>query len=161
MLVVVPWALSDVVSGSPKVFDPFVTGARFAAEYRNWYWEYKKGGKSDNSIILSTSTQNYPMKSDQISDQPKIDGGNNFGRFARTGVMDTYISQIFSEKLVGIPLVSWQRFLAIFTEGNTLDEATITLERWASAVSEDTALSAEVKGTISRKLREIAELLEQ
>lgn len=35
LLVVVPWALDKVVSGSPQVFTPFVIGARHAADYRN------------------------------------------------------------------------------------------------------------------------------
>jgi hypothetical protein len=32
LLVVVPWALSNVISGRPRVFDPYVIGAREAAE---------------------------------------------------------------------------------------------------------------------------------
>ena len=35
LLVVVPWALANVISGSPVLFEPFVMGARHAAEYRN------------------------------------------------------------------------------------------------------------------------------
>lgn len=38
MLMVVPWALSDVISGSPQVFAPFVMSARYAAAYRNYHW---------------------------------------------------------------------------------------------------------------------------
>lgn len=35
LLVVFPWALSSVVSGSPQLFQPYVVSARFAAAYRN------------------------------------------------------------------------------------------------------------------------------
>jgi len=45
LLVVVPWALSHVISGAPIVFEPFAMSARHAAEYRNWYWKYKCRGQ--------------------------------------------------------------------------------------------------------------------
>ncbi len=35
LLMVVPWVLSNVISGSPQVFTPFALSARFAAKYRN------------------------------------------------------------------------------------------------------------------------------
>jgi hypothetical protein len=116
LLTVVPWALSNVISGSPRVFSPFVIGARHAAEYRNWHWQHAKSGKGDNFIKLSRVTDHYPTESDMIADDPASDKGKNFGRLARTGVMDEYIGDLFDEKLAGIPIIAWQRFLSIFTE---------------------------------------------
>jgi hypothetical protein len=52
-----------------------------------------------------------------ISDIANSDKGDNFGRYARTGAMDAYIAQIFSEHLSGIPLASWQKFLKDSTRG--------------------------------------------
>jgi len=37
LLVVFPWALTNVVSGSPFLYAPYVRTARFAAEYRNYH----------------------------------------------------------------------------------------------------------------------------
>ena len=39
LLVVVPWALSNVIGGSPRAFPPYVESARYAAEYRNYHWQ--------------------------------------------------------------------------------------------------------------------------
>ena len=38
LLVVVPWHLRNVLSGEPVVYDPYIEQARYAAEYRNWWW---------------------------------------------------------------------------------------------------------------------------
>ena len=118
LLVVYPWALSHVISGSPRLFQPYVVGARYAADYRNWYWQYEKGGGS-GEIEVSAVTHFYPLKSDKIADQAKHDQGGNFGRFARTGLMDAYMAQLFREELAGIPLDAWQKFLSRFATPDT------------------------------------------
>ena len=112
LLVVVPWALSRAVSGSPKVFTPFVVGARYAAEMRNWYWKNRTDANTD--IVLSSVTTHYPTKGEQISDKPADDGGGNFGRVARTKIMKSYIKELMKERLLGIPLAEWQGFLERF-----------------------------------------------
>lgn len=61
LLVVYPWALAEVVSGSPQLYAPFVIGARYAAEYRNWIWQYGMKSKANKTITLSTSTAFYPI----------------------------------------------------------------------------------------------------
>ena len=113
LLVVVPWALSRAVSGSPKVFTPFVAGARYAAEMRNWYWKTRSAEANPN-IALSSVTSHYPTKGDQISDRPEDDAGGNFGRVARTKIMSGYIDELMKERLLGIPLAEWQKFLKRF-----------------------------------------------
>ena len=158
LLVVVPWALSKVISGSPQVFTPYVIGARQAAEYRNWYWEHAKGGAGDNSIINSTANAYYPTKSDAISDRAASDGGGNFGRFARTKVMDSYIKELFDDRLAGIPLSAWQKFLSLFTENQTTDEVLRKLETFSGGVALS-ALTEEAQRAIRDKLFEIGEIL--
>jgi hypothetical protein len=39
LLLVIPWILSDVISGTPKVLQPYTELALYAAEYRNFYWQ--------------------------------------------------------------------------------------------------------------------------
>lgn len=161
ILVVVPWALSNVVSGSPRVFEPFVIGAKYAAEYRNWYWEHGKGGKGDNTITLSTATTYYPAKSEMISDRPISDRGGNFGRLARAGVMDKYISDLFEQKLAGIPLSAWQRFLSLFTERRSSEDLARDVDRMAAALarSADPSLNEEDRQALQARFREISEII--
>lgn len=110
LLAVFPWALSGVVSGSPILFGPFVAGARFLAEYRNYHWQHLMSARSSKAITLSKATSHYPKKGDEIEDRPVADQGRNFGRLARTGLMDAYMTDLFQERLSGIPLDDWQEF---------------------------------------------------
>jgi hypothetical protein len=110
MIVVVPWLLSNVVAGSPKVFAPFVESAKYAADYRNHHWTYVRESKSDPSIVSPAGVNPYPPKSAPISDKPASDSGNNFGRIARTGLLDAFIKQTSQEMVLGIPAELWQRF---------------------------------------------------
>lgn len=160
LLVVYPWALSNVISGSPILFEPYVAGARFAAEYRNWYWRYKKDGKGKNDITISSSTNFYPTKSAPISDEAISDKGGNFGRFARTGLMDKYISKLVREELSGIPVNAWQSFLSIFSDGWSEEKVTRVLDQIALQFSQrKSALSPEAISQIKLCLQEIADLL--
>lgn len=160
LLVVVPWALSNVISGSPRIFKPFVLGAKYAAEYRNWYWEHAKGGAGDNSIAVSSVATHYPTKSDMISDRPASDSGGNFGRVARTRIMDDYRKELFADKLAGIPLEHWIRFLALFTENNAEEAVARGLERLARAITAgDRKLSDADRASVKRKLQELAALI--
>lgn len=157
LLVVVPWTLSKVVSGSPIVFQPFLIEARYAAQYRNWHWEFERTSSTDKSINLSAVSQHYPTKSDTISDRPTYDAGGNFGRFARTGLMDGYMAQLFDERLTGIPLSAWQRFLSIFTESSSAEEIERSLQRIAELFA--AGQSGESASLIQEKLGEIASLI--
>lgn len=91
LLVVVPWVLSNVISGSPIVYDVFVEMARYAAEQRNYYWEHERQTDDDRTIILARDIRPYPLKKDKISDKASYDSGGNFGRLARYGVMNEYV----------------------------------------------------------------------
>lgn len=116
LIVVVPWALSNVISGSPQVFQPYVESAKYAAEYRNHYWQHKRQTETDTTIVFPTNISPYPKKSDQIADKPASDSGGNFGRFARTGIMDAYLAQIKETPLCGISAQYWLDFFSIFKD---------------------------------------------
>ena len=110
MIVVVPWALSNVLSGTPVAFSPFIESARYAAEYRNHYWQHVRTTRSDPSVILAEGVSPYPVKNDRIADKPASDSGNNFGRIARYGIMEEYISAMRETPIRGIPARDWWRF---------------------------------------------------
>ena len=120
LLAVIPWALSNVLSGTPTTFRPFVTSAKYAAEHRNHWWTYvrvPKNPKDDRSIQTPTDIQPYPAsKTSQIADKPAKDGGTNFGRLARTGLMDAYIPQTLDLRLSGIRAEDWIAFLRKFNQ---------------------------------------------
>jgi hypothetical protein len=173
LIVIFPWALGNVVSGSPRLFAPYIESARYAAEYRNWHWEWKRvikprknGSLPSRAITLSTVTSPYPLlKSDEISDRPEYDGGDNFGRLARTNLTKEYIEGaggvggIMRQTLAGIPLWAWQELFKPFAE--TAHEAAISkaVQRVAkklSAAGGDSAASADV---IAENLLAIADVL--
>ena len=157
LLVVVPWALSQVISGSPQVFAPYVIGARQAAEYRNWYWEHTRGGQNKNrGVEMSAATNQYPKKSDPISDKPKSDSGKNFGRIARSGVMEDYVKERLDDTLAGIPLWAWQKFLLLFTEGQTTEKIQVGLEKLKARVGK---IPNDRRSNMAVILREVAEIM--
>lgn len=129
LVVIVPWLLSQVVSGRPKLLKPFVENARYVAAWRNYYWQFNRGTTGDRTIIVPEDVRPYPRKSDAINDRPVSDSGNNFGRIARTGIMDKYIEEIYSERVAGIEIRHWLRFVKIFSEGRARDEIEREFER--------------------------------
>lgn len=111
LLVVVPWALSEVISGRPLMFAPFIESARYVAEYRNHWWEHVRKSKgTENGVVIPYDAKPYPGKADKIADNPQSDSGGNFGRIARTGLMDAYIVGIKQLPLSGVPIEKWLGF---------------------------------------------------
>ena len=140
LLVVVPWVLDNVISGSPILFEPFVESARFAAAHRNHHWQYVRQTRLDTGIKEPAGIQPYPRKSDSILDRPRSDGGGNFGRLARTGMMDTYMRKLADVQLCGINSVYWRDFLRTFQEGTTDQQARAALDRLRRKVDDTTNL---------------------
>lgn len=129
LIVVVPWVLSNVISGSPAVFKPFIEFAKTAAEYRNHHWQNVRSTQLDSRIEVPPGIKPYPSKSDRILDKPVADKGGNFGRLARTGLMDSYIKDLDDEPLCGIKIVFWRDFLRTFQQSSTDDQVRTALER--------------------------------
>jgi len=116
LIVVVPWALSNVISGSPMIFSPYVECARYAADYRNYHWQHLREAKDATGIKQPTGVHPYPRKSDRIADLPTSDRGGNFGRYARTGLMDEYLARAKAELLAGIRAEYWLSFFKLFQD---------------------------------------------
>ena len=116
LIAVVPWALSNVLSGMPVTYKPFVVQAKYAAKYRNYWWANVRRTTTDTSIAIPEGVNPYPAKSDPVTDRPVRDGGGNFGRLARIGIMDEYIAEMLGLPLSGIPAKSWIEFLKQFEQ---------------------------------------------
>ena len=110
LLAVVPWHLSNVMSSVPRVDSPGLWSARHAAEYRNYWWQHVRDTKADRSIISPEVEAPYRQRSN-TSDKPAYDGGGNFGRIARVGIMNDWTRDILSRPLAGIPARHWIEFL--------------------------------------------------
>ena len=113
LLVVMPWVLSNVLSGSPVIFSPFVETALYCAQQRNYYWQYERAAESNSTIHVPDDVGPYPLKSDQISDKPAHDGGGNFGRIARYGIMNEYIERMKATRIRGVRVSDWLKFLEL------------------------------------------------
>lgn len=137
LLVVYPWVLSDVVAGSPKLLRPFVGEAKYAAELRNHYWQTmrtERGG--DAGITTATHQAPYPAKSDPCSDRANDDGGGNFGRVARYGLLDEFVASTKKQEISGIPVLAWLTFFKIFSDNaRNLDTVVTTIENALSRYS--------------------------
>jgi hypothetical protein len=131
LLVVYPWVLSDVVAGSPKLLRPFVGEARYAAELRNYYWQTMRAERGGNGNITPATHQTpYPaVKTDQCSDRANDDGGGNFGRIARYGLLDDFVKSTEKQEVSGIPVRAWLTFFKIFSDNaRNLDTVVTTIE---------------------------------
>lgn len=129
LIVVVPWVLGNVISGSPILFEPFVELASYAADYRNYHWQYIRQTNQETRIETPAGVGPYPSKADQILDRPHADGGRNFGRLARTGLMDSYMQKLDDVQLCGIKTDYWRQFLKVFQESTSDANARAALER--------------------------------
>lgn len=128
LIAVVPWALSQVISGSPVILTPYVIEARYAAAYRNYYWQRLRQAKSNSAIRKPTNATPYPAKADEVADRPESDSGGNFGRLARTGIMDDYIVQVKQELLGGIQIQHWMAFFSSFREARRDEDVQEAIE---------------------------------
>lgn len=112
LFVVVPWALSNVLSGNPVVFEPYIETARFIAEYRNYWWQHVRSANSDITINPPSRVVPYPAPKTLMNDVPTSDSGNNFGRIARIklGEFDDWVARFNQVSLLGINVREWRRF---------------------------------------------------
>ena len=159
MIVVVPWVLGNVISGSPVLFEPFVESARYAASYRNFHWQRIRNTKHSTEIESPSGVAPYPSKSDQILDQPRADGGGNFGRLARTGMMDEYMGKLAHVQLCGISALYWREFLKTFQESTADAEARSALERLRQRVQKAVDTPSERAQAALVIVRELERLL--
>lgn len=117
LIAVVPWYLSNVLSGVPTVLPPWVYSAREAAEYRNHWWKDIRITTADPGIIHPPHpVRPYPGKSDHVVDKPVSDRGGNFGRLARTGLMDDFLQASRRRLIAGIAAEHWIQFFKIYSE---------------------------------------------
>lgn len=159
LIVVVPWVLSNVISGVPMLFEPYIESAKYAAEYRNFHWQQVRQTKLNVDISIPEAVSPYPSKSTQISDRPASDAGGNFGRIARTGIMDDYMKKLNEVLLCGVKCEHWRRFLKIFQEGTTDESAKMELERFRGQVQHSLDIPSSRADAVLRILLDLESFL--
>jgi oligoendopeptidase F len=64
------------------------------------------------------------------------DAGGNFGRFARTGLMDAYLESAKSQFLCGVAARHWLAFFKTFQEHTTIEAVERELHRLSRRLGE-------------------------
>jgi len=153
LLVVVPWHLSNVLSGTPRVYKPYIEQARYVAERRNYFWQYERVAKASKVIAPpAVAVTAYPLPKTQMSDKPESDSGNNFGRIARTpGLMADFTNETLDIRVSGIPTRDWLKFFKRYSEDR--DPALVSAELEALLTN-----SPEAKADAERVMALVREL---
>ena len=118
LIVCCPWALSNILSGRPLIYEPYIEQAKYAADMRTYYWQHRKrASESRSNEIIQPETQPYPRPGTKYVDNPKSDSGNNFGRLARVpNLMEAWVEKALDLKLSGIEARYWIAFFSAFAE---------------------------------------------
>ena len=161
LLVVFPWMLDEILSGAPRLLRPFVTEARFAALHRNHYWQVTRGAQGLAVTLIAADHQSpYPSKANKFNDTVAVDSGGNFGRVARSGIMQDFISSMMTQPAAGIPLGAWQRFVKIFADGTSADAVQMRLQQVASSHAELISSSLEASEAFDQFVASLKRLLD-
>ncbi len=146
LIVVFPWSLSNVISGTPILEAPFIEQAKYAADMRTHYWETR--GESAQQVE-HPATHPYPAPGSAYSDIVHNDRGGNFGRIARiAGLMDDWVRDAMQTSLAGIEARWWVRFFKLFDERGDEETIRMKFERIATQVGHDSAWVEEVVGHV-------------
>jgi len=122
LLVIIPWLLSEVIAGTPRLLLPYVETARYAAEYRNYYWQKSRIERNEPFDIRKPPANKrhpYPSSKQEASDEAEKDKGSNFGRIARAGILDEYVTSIRRQDYLGIKIAHWITFFKSVSENST------------------------------------------
>ncbi len=157
LLVIVPWILSDVISGVPGLLRPYVELARYAAEYRNYHWQKVRIEQGKSSVIRQPQASHpYPKSKQEAVDEAEDDKGGNFGRIARAGVLDDYVRSIKEQSYSGVKIMHWIAFFKAVAETRSDSE----IERRLSAIRRQVR-EQDVTDPFQQTLLEIVERLER
>lgn len=111
LLVVIPWTLDNATTGTPEIHEPYITSAKGASKHVDYYWKQERNSCKDTGIQRPNNVTPYPENSDKIHDIPNYENGGNYGRVARSGMMDNYIEKMLLKKISGKDIQCWIDFL--------------------------------------------------
>ncbi len=137
LLVVVPWHLKNVLAGVPVVYEPYIEQARYAAEYRNHYWQHQRTNTPPERRGITPPAGHiaaYMPPKTKISDKATHDSGGNFGRVARVhGLMDAYTERMLQIRVSGVEAGHWVNFFKAYADSRGRDDVEQKLDRLLGA----------------------------
>jgi hypothetical protein len=137
LLVVVPWHLKNVLSGVPVVYEPFIEQARYAADYRNYYWQHQRASTASGKrgiIPPAGPISPYMPPKVKISDKATHDSGGNFGRVARVhGLMSDWTERMLQTRVSGVEAGHWVNFFKAYADSRGREEVEEKLDRLLGA----------------------------
>lgn len=158
LIMIVPWRLSNVMSGTPVAGEPWIESARYAAELRNHWWEHLRKTTAPRGIRRPAGIRPYPTKDMTILDVPEHDGGGNFGRLSRvTGLTADFVASATAQEALGIPIDHWINFLKLHSDSSDPELVTANLLRELTASARVRA--EEDASQVLSHLSELARLL--
>jgi len=164
LLVIIPWLLSEVISGTPNLLTPYRELAKYAAEYRNYYWQNSRM-ESDQSIVIYRPAQEirrpYPSSKEEASDEAEEDKGGNFGRIARSGILDDYIVEIKAQNYLGVKIDHWIKFFKATSETSTDVQIERKIERLKTQIQTEPTSFEDEKSEYRTMFLEVIEQLEK
>jgi len=164
ILVVIPWLLSEVISGTPKLLPPYKELAKYAAEYRNYYWQKSRIESNENPNIHRPPQENmhpYPDSKREASDEAEEDKGGNFGRVARAGIIDDYTANIKSQDYLGVKIAHWIQFFKAISETSTDLQIDKKIQRLKAQIQSEPSSFDEGKSEYQAAYLEVIEQLEE
>ena len=159
LVVVVPWHLKNVLSGVPIVYEPYIEQARYVAEFRNYWWQNIRESKADRTIKPGPEvTGPYPPPKSRVNDEAVRDGGHNFGRVARIGVMDAFVEELLGKRVSGVEARHWVLFFKTYAETADPDAITkrLTVELEKRIATESAELAERVDKIVQELLATLA-----
>jgi hypothetical protein len=127
LICVVPWYLDNAICGEAKVATPWIEQARYAAEWRDHWWQHLRKGNDapeERAIRQPEGAAPYPSKTEPANARPVKDGGGNFGRLPRCKpLMDEFTASTLEQEILGIPARDWVDFP--LTHANGSDPKTV------------------------------------
>lgn len=158
LMVVVPWRLSNVLSGVPLVYEPFIEQAQYAADLRNHYWNHLRGKDAVPGVTSPDTARPYAPPKTKVSDKPVSDSGGNFGRVARVpGLMKEYCARLLETRVAGIDAKHWVSFFKTYSDNADSANVDAAIQRAMKAAGKTLdAERAQELGTLLRRLGDLA-----
>lgn len=100
------------------------------------------GERSRGDYSSSLDIHPYPDSKQEASDQAIDDKGSNFGRIARAGLLDNYITKLKSLDYLGVKIAHWVEFFKAISETSTDIEIKHRINRLRKKILTETGISA-------------------
>lgn len=161
LLCCVPWGLSNVLSGKPVAYTPYVEQAKYAADMRTYYWNHRSGKDENRDCTINhPDTSPYPQPGSAYADDPTQDKGGNFGRITRAkGLMKEWVEESMATPLAGIEAKYWVRFFGLFKEGTPQEEILEGLDNLEKTVKKTKTSTLEEKERAEDIIRHLSALV--